>query len=35
MTAADIQTSVRGGTISHTRRIAEFVSRLGYEQIPA
>jgi len=35
MTAVDIQTSVRGGTISHTRQIAEFVSRLGYEQIPA
>ena len=35
MTAADIQASGRGATGSHTRRIAEFVSRLSYEQIPA
>jgi aconitate decarboxylase len=35
MTAADIQASARTGTSSHTRRIAEFVSQLSYEQIPA
>lgn len=34
MTAEDIQSSSRGGTDSHTRRIAEFVSQLSYEQIP-
>ncbi|HXX50846.1 MAG TPA: MmgE/PrpD family protein [Xanthobacteraceae bacterium] len=35
MTAANIQASTHSGTKSHTRRIAEFVSRLGYEKIPA
>ena len=35
MTAADIQTSAHGGTNGPTRRIAEFVARLSYEQIPA
>jgi aconitate decarboxylase len=35
MTAADIQISARSGTSSHTRRIAEFVAQLHYEQIPS
>jgi 2-methylcitrate dehydratase PrpD len=35
MIAADVRNSMHSGTSSHTRRIAEFVSQLGYEQIPA
>jgi aconitate decarboxylase len=34
MTAAEIQISTRIDAGSHTRRIAEFVSRLSYAQIP-
>jgi aconitate decarboxylase len=34
MTAMEIQAAARSGTSGHTPRIAEFVSRLSYEQIP-